>query len=113
MEFSKTVNSNKLASTHRISWKYINGLIIEENDLEKFIKESVPEPEEEIGKVNNKKDMVRDKRIIAVSINDHFIPQPYSNNTPKQMFYSLTKMYEGKNVNRKMNLRTQLKNTKM
>jgi hypothetical protein len=29
------------------------------------------------------------------------------------MFDALTRMYEGKNINRKMNLRTQLKNTKM
>jgi hypothetical protein len=29
------------------------------------------------------------------------------------MFDSLTKMYEGRNINQKMNLRTQLKNTKM
>jgi hypothetical protein len=29
------------------------------------------------------------------------------------MFYALTKMYEGKNINQKMNLRNQLKNTKM
>ena len=29
------------------------------------------------------------------------------------MFDSLRKLYEGKNINRKMNLRSQLKNTKM
>jgi hypothetical protein len=29
------------------------------------------------------------------------------------MFYSLTIMYEGKNINQNMNLRTQLKNTKV
>jgi hypothetical protein len=29
------------------------------------------------------------------------------------MFDSLTILYEGKNINRKMNLRTQLKNTRM
>jgi hypothetical protein len=29
------------------------------------------------------------------------------------MFDYLTRMYEGKNINQKMNLRTQLKNTKM
>ena len=29
------------------------------------------------------------------------------------MFESLRKLYEGKNINRKMNLRSQLKNTKM
>jgi hypothetical protein len=29
------------------------------------------------------------------------------------MFDALTRLYEGKNINRKMNLRTQLKNTRM
>jgi hypothetical protein len=52
------------------------------------------------------KDMVRAKRIITYSIKDHLIP-------PKKMFDALTRMYEGKNINPKMNLRTQLKNTKM
>jgi hypothetical protein len=32
------------------AWKYRIGLILEENDLEKFIKENVPEPEEEASK---------------------------------------------------------------
>jgi hypothetical protein len=36
-----------------------------------------------------------------------------SKNTPKYIFDALTRMYEGRNINRKMNLRTQLKNTKM
>jgi hypothetical protein len=31
----------------------------------------------------------------------------------KRNFDSLTRLYEGKNINRKMNLRTQLKNTRM
>jgi hypothetical protein len=29
------------------------------------------------------------------------------------MFYALTRMYQGKNINQKMNLRTQLKITRM
>jgi hypothetical protein len=57
--------------------------------------------------------MVRAKRIIADSIKDHLIPQLASKNTPKEMFDALTRLYEGRNINRKMNLRTQLKNTKM
>jgi hypothetical protein len=57
--------------------------------------------------------MIKAKRIIAYSIKDHLIPQVYSKNTPKYMFDSLTRMYEGKNINQNMNLRTQLKNTKM
>jgi hypothetical protein len=36
-----------------------------------------------------------------------------SKKTSKEMFDTLTRLYEGKNINRKMNLRTQLKNTRM
>jgi hypothetical protein len=84
----------------------------EENDLAKFIKENVSEPEEATTK-EKYKDMIRAKRIIADSIKDHLIPQVSSKNTTKDMFDALTRIYEGKNINRKMNLRTQLKNTKM
>jgi hypothetical protein len=94
------------------AWKYRIGLL-EENDLAKFIKENVSEPKEEATKEKYKKDMIRAKRIIADSIKDHLIPQVSSKNAPKDMFDALTIMYEGKNINRKMNLRTQLKNSKM
>jgi hypothetical protein len=57
--------------------------------------------------------MVRAKRIIAYSIKDYLNPQVASKNTSKEMFDSLTKLYEGRNINQKMNLRTRLKNTKM
>jgi hypothetical protein len=57
--------------------------------------------------------MVRDKRIIPDSIKDYLIPQVESKYTRKEMFDSLTRLYEGKNINWKMNLITQLKNTKM
>ena len=95
------------------SLKYKIGLFLEKNDLAKFIKENVLEPEEDATKEKYKKDMIKAKRIIAYSIKYHLIPQVSFNNTPKYMFDSLTKMYEGKNINQKMNLRTQLKNTKM
>ena len=57
--------------------------------------------------------MVKAKRIIANSIKDHFIPHVSSMKTPKEMFDALTRLYEGKNNNRKMTLRTQLKSVKM
>jgi hypothetical protein len=93
--------------------KYKIRLILEENDLTKFIKENVPEPEEDVAKEKYKKDMIKAKRIIEDSIKYNLIPQVSSKNTPKDMFDSQTKMYEGNNINRKMKLRTQLKNTKM
>jgi hypothetical protein len=57
--------------------------------------------------------MIKDKRIIADSIKDCLVPQVSSKNTAKDMLDALTRMHEGKNINRKMNLRTQLKNRKM
>ena len=76
------------------AWKYIIGLILEENDLAQFIKEVVPEPEEDEAKEKYKKDMIRAKRIIADSIKDHLIPQVSYRDTPKEMFDALSRMYE-------------------
>ena len=52
-------------------------------------------------------------RIIVDSIKYHFIPQVSSKKKPKKMYDSLSRMYEGRNINRKMNLRAQLKFIKM
>ena len=95
------------------AWKYRIGLIFQENDLDKYVKEEVTETKELESKDKHKKDMIRAQRIIADSIKDHLIPQVSSKKTPKEMYDSLSRMYEGRNINRKMNLRAQLKSTKM
>jgi hypothetical protein len=95
------------------SWKYRIGLILEENDLEKFVKGEILEPDDAAEKAKHQKDTIGAKRIIADSIKDHLIPYVSSKKTPKEMFDALTRLYEGKNINWKMNLRTQLKNTRM
>jgi hypothetical protein len=95
------------------SWKYRTNLILEENDLVRFIKEEVPELVDAAEKEKNQKDTIRAKRIIADSIKDHLIPYVSSKKSPKEMFDALNNLYEGKNINHKMNLRTQLKNTRM
>jgi hypothetical protein len=95
------------------AWQYRIALILEENDLTRFIKEDVPKPTNVAAKAKHQKDTVRAKRIIVDSIKDHLIPQVSSNKTPKKMCDALTRMYEGKNINRKMNLRTQLKNNNL
>ncbi len=95
------------------AWKYRIGLILAKNDLSRFIKEEVEEPEDAIEKAKHQKDSIRAQRIIANSIKDQLILYVSSKKTPKEMFDALSKLYEGKNINRKMNLRTQLKNTKM
>jgi hypothetical protein len=95
------------------AWKYRINLILAENDLARFIKEKVLEPEDVVEKAKHQKDSIKAQRIIANSIKDHMIPYVSSKKTLKEMFDSLSKLYKGKNINRKMNLRSQLKNTKM
>jgi hypothetical protein len=73
----------------------------------------VSEPEDAVEKAKHQKGSIRAQRIIADSIKDHLIPYVLFKKTPKEMFDVLSKLYEGKNINRKMNLRSQLKNTKM
>ena len=81
--------------------------------MDSYISEEVPVPEEDEAKALHKKKLVMSKRIIADSIMDHLIPQVSSLKTPKAMFDALTKLFEGKNINRKMTLRNQLKNVKI
>ena len=57
--------------------------------------------------------MVRAKSIIVDFIKDHLIHHVSYLKTPEEMFDALTKFQEGKNINRKMTLRNQLKNVKM
>ena len=60
----------------------------------------------------HKKNLVKARKIIVDSIMDHFVPQMSSLKTPN-MFDSLTKLFQWKNINRKMTLRNQLKNVKI
>ena len=71
----------------------------------------MPKSEEDEAKEKYKKDMIRAKRIIDDSIKDHLIPQVSSKDTPKEIFDSLLGIYEGRNIDRKMNLRAQIKST--
>ena len=52
-------------------------------------------------------------RIIIDFIKDHLIPQVSSKKKPKKMYDALSIMYDARNININMNLRTQLKGTKM
>ena len=96
-----------------LAWKYRIGLIMKENGLEKYIKNEITKPKEVEAKEKHKQDLIKAMRIIVDSIKDHLIPQVSSKKTPKKMYDALSRMYEGKNINKNMNLRTQLKGTKM
>ena len=51
------------------AWKYNMLLILEENDLEKYVEEEVAEPKGDEAKANHEKNMVEAKIIITDSIN--------------------------------------------
>jgi hypothetical protein len=57
--------------------------------------------------------MIKAKRIIADSIKNHLIHHIYSLSTTKEMMDALIRLFEGNNINRRMTLRTQLKNVRM
>ena len=88
------------------SWKYRISLVLEENELDSYINEEILVPEGDEAKELHKKKLVMAKMIIADSIKDHLIPHVSSLKTTKYMF-------EGKNINQKMTLRSQLKNVKI
>ena len=54
------------------AWKYRISLVLEENELDSYISEKVPEGDK--AKALHKKKLVMAKRIIVDSIKDHLIP---------------------------------------
>jgi hypothetical protein len=65
------------------AWKYRIGLILEDNDLARFVKEEVLELANAAEKAKHQKDTIMAKRIIADSIKDHLIPYVSSKKTLK------------------------------
>ena len=63
-------------------------------------------------KALHKKNLVKAKKIIVDSITYQLVPKVSSLKTP-MMFDSLTNLFEGKNIDRNMTLRNQLKNVKI
>ena len=81
---------------------------LKKHDLENYVKEEDVDPEGD-----------KDKAQEGLSQNqeDYFHINWISNVSflynPKDMFYTMTSLYEGKNINRKVTLRNQLKNVKI
>ena len=95
------------------AWKYNFSLVLEENEMDTYISGEVPVPEGDEAKALHKKNLVKNKRIIVDSIKDHLILLVSSLKEPKDMFDSLNKLFEGKNINQNMTLRNEFKNVKV
>ena len=81
--------------------------------MDQYISKEFPKLEGDEAKAIHKKNLVKAKRIIVYSIKDHLIPHVSSLKTSKEVFTALKKLFEGKNINRKMTLMNQLKNVKI
>ena len=68
--------------------------------MDTYISREVPVLEGDEAKALHTKNLVK-ANIIAYSIKDHLIPQLSSLKKPKEMFDSLTKLFEGNNINQK------------
>ena len=77
------------------------------------VKKVIPELKKEESNTKFKRNEVNAKRIWTDSIKDHLIPNVSELKTPKEMFNALTKLYESKNISRKLTLRHQLRNVTM
>ena len=62
-------------------------LILEENDLLKFVNEKVPKPK------------VKARRILVDSIKDHLVPQVLEKKTARKMFKTMKKLFEHSSIN--------------
>ena len=81
--------------------------------MENYVKGEVTELEGDEDKYKNKKKLIKDKRIVVDSIKDHLIPQVFSNKNVTEMFDAFSILFEGRNINIKMNLRNKLKSVKI
>ena len=68
--------------------------------MDTYISGEVPVLEGDEAKSLTQENLVKAKKIIADSITNHLIPQVSSLKTLKDMFDSLTKIFEGKNIKR-------------
>lgn len=91
------------------SWKTRILLILEENEIQNYVKENVPEPEDNEEKAKHKKNEAKANRILIDSVKDHLIPHISELKDAKKMFDTLLGLFKSKNTSRKLALRNQLR----
>jgi intergrase/recombinase len=113
MKTSFRVEDRLEGATNFKAWKVKLLLILEENYLLDYINQDIPEPEEDEEKVKHKKKEVMTRRILVDSIREYLIPHIAELKTAKKMYNALVKLFESKNISRKLALKNQLRCIKM
>lgn len=96
------------------SWKFRLLIALEENDLLQFVEDKdLSEPEDQEEKLQFKKNAIKAKKILIVSVRDHLVPLISKMTTTRDMFKTLEGRYELNNTSRALALRQQLHQVKM
>ena len=82
--------------------------ILDENEIQNYVKENVSEPESVEKKARHKKNEAKAKRILIYSVKYHFILYIEESKISKGMFDSLVGLFESKNTSNKLALRNKL-----
>ena len=83
-------------STNYNSWKARLTNILEENDLDDMVFNTIEEPTSNAGRIAYKKKQAKVRRIIYDSIKETLMPNITSLKTAKECFDTLTNLYEKK-----------------
>jgi len=95
------------------SWKARLTAILEENDLDDLVFNSIEEPISNVGRIAFKKKQAKARRIIYDSVKETLMPTITSLETSKECFDTLTNLYEKKAPSQKRVLKKRLRTLKM
>ena len=84
-------------ATNFKSWKNRILFILDENEIQNYIKQNVSKPESAEEKARHKKSEAKAKRILIDSVKDHLIPHIAELKTSKEMYGALVGFLKSKN----------------
>ena len=96
------------------AWKVILEIIADNNDVLEYIQGRMPDPpKNDSAYLINKKGESKAKKIIVDSLQDHLLAYVGNLRKSKEMYDNIVGMYEVKNLSHIMDLKNQLKESKM
>ena len=100
-------------SANHNSWKARLTAILEENDLDDVVFNTIEEPTSNAGRTAFKKKQAKARRIIYDCVRETLVPNITSLKTSKECFDTLTNLYEKKASSQKRVLQKRLRTLKM
>ena len=100
-------------STNYNSWKARRTTILEENDLDELVFNTIEEPTSNAGRIAYKKKQAKARRIIYDSVKEALMPNITSLKTAKECFDTLMNLFEMKAPSQKRVLKKRLRTLKM